>query len=108
MTERSITCPQCGLTSYNPNDIRERYCGRCHQWHEQMGVEVWVIYSRPKDMPDAAFVLRRQMAIEDKVMPSPEFETADSIEAIRALVPPGKVLLPRHPDDDPVIVETWI
>jgi hypothetical protein len=40
MTERaappSITCPVCGLTSYNPNDVRERYCVRCHQFHEWM------------------------------------------------------------------------
>jgi hypothetical protein len=26
----SITCPFCGLTSYNPNDVKQRYCGRCH------------------------------------------------------------------------------
>lgn len=32
----SITCPQCGRTSYNPNDVRERYCGACYQWHNQM------------------------------------------------------------------------
>jgi ribosomal protein L37E len=28
----SITCPRCGRTSYNPNDIREGYCGNCHDW----------------------------------------------------------------------------
>lgn len=27
-----ITCPSCGLTSYNPNDIRQGYCGLCHDW----------------------------------------------------------------------------
>lgn len=26
----SFTCPRCGAVSFNPNDIRERYCGRCH------------------------------------------------------------------------------
>jgi hypothetical protein len=26
----SFTCPRCGATSYNPNDIAEQYCGRCH------------------------------------------------------------------------------
>lgn len=26
----SITCPRCGATSYNLNDVRERYCARCH------------------------------------------------------------------------------
>jgi hypothetical protein len=29
----SITCGTCKLTSYNPNDISERFCGRCHKWH---------------------------------------------------------------------------
>lgn len=32
MTEPSITCPRCGATSYNPNDIEQSYCGRCHWW----------------------------------------------------------------------------
>lgn len=26
----SFTCPHCGATSYSPDDIRENYCGRCH------------------------------------------------------------------------------
>lgn len=30
--EPSFTCPDCGMTSYNPNDIREGYCGNCHYW----------------------------------------------------------------------------
>jgi ribosomal protein S27AE len=30
----SITCPKCGMTSHHPKDISERYCGRCHQFHE--------------------------------------------------------------------------
>lgn len=30
--EPSFTCPRCGMTSYNPNDIREGYCGNCHDW----------------------------------------------------------------------------
>lgn len=29
---RSITCPRCERTSYNLHDIRERYCGYCHEW----------------------------------------------------------------------------
>jgi hypothetical protein len=28
----SITCPRCGMTSYSENDIREGYCGNCHDW----------------------------------------------------------------------------
>lgn len=29
-----IQCLTCGLISYNPNDIRERYCGACHRFHD--------------------------------------------------------------------------
>lgn len=28
----SITCPRCGMTSFNPNDVRNNYCGNCHIW----------------------------------------------------------------------------
>ena len=33
----SITCPRCGRTSYNPNDVREGYCGHCHDWTQEIG-----------------------------------------------------------------------
>ena len=29
-TPPSITCPICGSVSFNPGDIANRYCGRCH------------------------------------------------------------------------------
>jgi hypothetical protein len=28
----AITCRLCGMTSHNPNDIREKYCGNCHEF----------------------------------------------------------------------------
>lgn len=28
------TCPRCGAISRNPNDIAQRYCGRCHRYEE--------------------------------------------------------------------------
>lgn len=31
-----ITCPQCGMTSYHPEDVRHKYCGNCHEFHEDM------------------------------------------------------------------------
>jgi ribosomal protein L37E len=30
----AIKCTLCGMTSYNPNDIKEKYCGNCHRFHE--------------------------------------------------------------------------
>lgn len=32
----SIVCPQCGRRSYNPHDVAQRYCGKCHQFHADM------------------------------------------------------------------------
>lgn len=28
----SITCPRCGLLSFNPNDVEHKYCGACHRY----------------------------------------------------------------------------
>jgi hypothetical protein len=30
----AITCLFCNRTSYNPNDVREHYCGFCHRFHD--------------------------------------------------------------------------
>ena len=32
MSEQSITCPRCGAKSHNASDVREGYCGHCHDW----------------------------------------------------------------------------
>jgi len=32
----TITCPQCGMVSFNQMDIAQRYCGNCHQFHAEM------------------------------------------------------------------------
>lgn len=33
--EKSITCLDCNRTSYNLNDVRHRYCGHCHVFHDE-------------------------------------------------------------------------
>ncbi len=32
---KAITCRRCGLTSHNPRDVAELYCGNCHQLHDE-------------------------------------------------------------------------
>lgn len=32
---KSIKCLNCGMTSHNPIDVRDRYCGNCHIFHER-------------------------------------------------------------------------
>lgn len=29
-----IRCLVCKLTSHNPHDVSERYCGKCHIFHD--------------------------------------------------------------------------
>jgi hypothetical protein len=31
----AIRCQRCQAISFNPNDVRERYCGACHVFHEE-------------------------------------------------------------------------
>lgn len=32
----SIVCPRCGRRSFHPEDVRQRYCGACHMFHDDM------------------------------------------------------------------------
>lgn len=32
--QQVIMCLVCGWSSYNTKDIKQLYCGHCHQWHE--------------------------------------------------------------------------
>ena len=74
------------------------------------GLEVWVVYDHPSDFPDNAIVVRRQWAgpggtIErDRVA----FAFDDLVDAQVWLMRRQLVRMDRHPDDDPVIVETWL
>lgn len=37
------TCPRCGSVSHNPDDLANRYCGRCHLFMADMlRLRVWV------------------------------------------------------------------
>ena len=32
VAQLSITCPMCGMTSFNVVDVSEGYCGNCHSY----------------------------------------------------------------------------
>jgi hypothetical protein len=36
MTAQSFECPKCRIVSHNPNDVANLYCGRCHQFVDDM------------------------------------------------------------------------
>lgn len=66
-------------------------------------LELWVIYKDPLDVP-GKFVLRKW--IYDK--PTKTMHIKDTLEEIRAIVPPGLFNIGRSPGDDPKILEVWI
>jgi hypothetical protein len=66
-------------------------------------LELFIIYDHPRDYP-GHFVVRRWVLDS----PTADFAIADTLEAARAEVPAGMHRIPRRPEDDPVIVETWV
>lgn len=81
---------------------------------------IWVIYYGAKNHPpgkwvvraqdvtgDTSVLIRRASEVEPGVRPHETFFECDSLEEARAKVPEGLYRMERHPQDDPVIVETW-
>ncbi len=70
---------------------------------------IHTITRRPIDLPGAAFAVRTSYIEPGVVRPGPLLGTADTLPAARALVPPeADCRLPPGPQDDPVIVESWV
>ena len=77
---------------------------------QPIGVDIWVIYRHPKDLPDHPVVVRRQIALEGRrIWVDPTAYGFDElVQARQWLAARGLTRLARHPADDPVIVETWL
>lgn len=70
-------------------------------------LSMWTVYDHPRDYPDV-FVARRFEITRGLSGPTNDMFTADTLDELRRLLPPGLFCLLREPDDDPKIVETWI
>jgi hypothetical protein len=70
-------------------------------------LDIWTIYDRPRDFPDC-FVARCFTIGEGAIERAKYVITAPTLEEIREMIPWGLALLPRSPNDDPNIVESWI
>jgi hypothetical protein len=66
---------------------------------------LWVIYQSPSDYP-GRFVARPHNALEQRVLTA--ILIANTLNELRTKVPAGLALLAREPNDDPVIIETWV
>lgn len=67
-----------------------------------------VIYKDPSDYP-GCFVARRQWASAGEILIDAEpLAIAGNVHDVRSVVPPGMVRIPRSPDDEPHLLESWI
>ena len=71
-------------------------------------LSIWVVYDHPADWPQY-FVARRHLATGPDFGPTEDMILDVDLERIRtALVMKGLTRLPRYPEDDDVILETWL
>jgi hypothetical protein len=78
-------------------------------WVNLGRLPIWVVTWSPKEMPGSACA-RPQFADldNDRLRVSSACLVADSVEAIRALLPKGLHQTPRFADDAPAVVEVWL
>ena len=70
-------------------------------------LSMWVIYEKPRDYPQS-FVVRRWRVVAERVIATQEFSVHDTLEQAREGVPVWCARIDRDPEDDPVIVESWL
>jgi hypothetical protein len=68
---------------------------------------VWTVYDRPTDWPDS-IVARRHIVTKQGPRPTDDMLFADLGYLRDCFHDAGLVCIPRHPNDDEKIVETWV
>lgn len=68
---------------------------------------MWVVYDHPTDYP-FGYLARRWRVGSESAEATDERVVGISLAAVRAQLPVGLVRLARAPEDDPVVVETWL
>ena len=70
-------------------------------------MRMYTVYRHSRDYPEK-YVVRRFDIRDDGSHTTGWVRTADSLEGIRSLIPPGLACLTRSDGDEPEIVETWL
>jgi hypothetical protein len=74
---------------------------------------IWTVYARPADFPNS-FICRPTSTLTRKVNAEwapyvlPVYLEADSLDALRLMLPHGLICMARSADDEPQILESWI
>lgn len=74
-----------------------------------VALSLWTIYYEPWDMPGVKYAVRRFEITAGQTLPTDDVTIASTLVQARRLVPlSADLCIARSPDDDPVIVETWL
>lgn len=72
-------------------------------------LQLWTIYRSPADFPDVPYVLRNWLVGPGGALADGgALGFADTLEEARSYLPAGLSMVPRAPNDEPQIVETWL
>lgn len=71
---------------------------------------MWTLYDHPSDMPDCFVARLWHVGSEGTFEPvkTDTVMTAKFLDDLRDMLPQGLYCIPRLPDDDPCIIETWL
>lgn len=72
-------------------------------------LSMWTIYDHPDDCP-LCFIARRWLIVSGNPDPvhTDEILMADTLDELRAKLPPGLACFSRDPTDPASVVETWL
>lgn len=71
-------------------------------------LHMWTIFDHPADYPDH-FVVRRYEVDSAGSRPTDDIRLYHELSFARAALESGGLTcIPRHPADDPCVVETWL
>lgn len=70
-------------------------------------LKMWTIYWNPKDYPEL-YVVRKFFVAGGIVTPGAVGAVTKNLDVARASIPPECVRISPEPNDDQVIVESWI
>lgn len=74
-------------------------------------LSIWTVYDRPSDHPDKIVARRFEIRHEGPV-PTTDTIVSQSLDGLRKVLhhcyPDACVLIPRSPEDDPHILESWV
>lgn len=71
--------------------------------HDDDDTSMWIIYEEPPAFPNQYVARRYRSYVE-----TGEYVVGDTLNDVRAKLPPGLMRIERSSQDDPMVRESWI